>query len=359
MSYLLCIEKENPPFYHSQEQVARFYSNTTNNSVDQRKIRAIAARSGIKGRYSAIPDFSADPQDFTFFPKNHALEPLPGVGPRMDLFKLESLKLSLAAVQRIRNFQNVRERITHLITVTCTGLSAPGLDIELMRHLELNPATQRSSVNFMGCNAAVIAMKQANDICLAHTGALVLVVCTELCTIHFQKEYSEDYLLSNLIFGDGAAALLIGSRKEEIHPSYPVAEIRSFHSLIIHEGIREMAWHITEKGFIMNLTSYVSGMLNSRIGQLFQQNGFEPDETDQWAIHPGGKRILEDFIAELGLKREQLSESFDVLEQYGNMSSATILFVLQRVLEKKQQGRIFAAAFGPGLSIESMVLSHA
>jgi predicted naringenin-chalcone synthase len=120
-----------------------------------------------------------------------------------------------------------------------------------------------------------------------------------------------------------------------------------------------MAWHITEKGFIMNLTSYVSGMLNSRIGQVLEQNGIDRGKIAQWAIHPGGKRILEEFTGELGLQREQLADSFAVLEEFGNMSSATILFVLQRVLQKKQGNRIFAAAFGPGLSIESMVLSHA
>jgi alpha-pyrone synthase len=360
VSYLLCIETANPAFYHSQEKVAEFYMGTTGNTEHHRKIRAIAGRSGIKGRYSVIRDYSTTPEKFIFYPRTPGLDPVPGVAARMELFHTEALKLSLEAIKKIKNFDQVKNRVTHIITVTCTGLSAPGLDIELMHHLGLRPTTKRSSVNFMGCNAAVIAMKQADDICRSHNSALVLIVCTELCTIHFQKEYSEDYLLSNLLFGDGAAALLIGGNNEGVHPSYPIAMLGGFQSLVIHEGIREMAWHISEKGFIMNLTSYVSGLLNQNIEQLLSQNGIHKKDIGRWAIHPGGKRILDDFCAAMGLEKQKLSESYDVLEEFGNMSSATVLFVLQRLLNKKQtDGQIYAAAFGPGLSIESMVLTHA
>jgi predicted naringenin-chalcone synthase len=261
-------------------------------------------------------------------------------------------------VNKISGFNKIKHRITNIITVTCTGLFAPGLDIELMEKLGLKPTTQRSSVNFMGCNAAVLALKQADLVCRNNKEALVLVVCTEVCTIHFQKEYSQDYILSNLLFGDGAAAMLVGPETEKISDTFRGAEIVSFHSLIIYEGCHDMAWQITDKGFIMNLTSYVSGLLNRNIESLLRSSGIHTEEVSGWAIHPGGKKILDDFCGVMQIEKEKLKESYGVLSSYGNMSSATILFVLKQMLESGEylNGRIYAAAFGPGLSIESLLL---
>src|SRR6185437_7951648 len=123
---------------------------------------------------------------------------------------------SIKAVEKIQNFHSIKKTITHIITVTCTGLFAPGLDIELIRYLGLNTNIERSSINFMGCNAAILALKNADYICKSNPNATVLIVCTELCTLHFQKKYNDDYLLSNMLFGDGCAAVLVTAQPKEI-----------------------------------------------------------------------------------------------------------------------------------------------
>ena len=208
MSYLLYISTANPINKHLQKDFVNFYINSVDGDDQQtiRKISAVGNRSGIQQRYSVIKDFSLTHLQFSFFPKTKSLLPEVGLNKRMELFKKEALKLSVKAVKNIPNFENVKSKVTHIITVTCTGLYAPGLDVELMNELGLDDDTNRTSINFMGCNAAILALKQANDICIANTKATVLIVCTELCTIHFQKKYSDDYIISNSLFADGSAA---------------------------------------------------------------------------------------------------------------------------------------------------------
>jgi predicted naringenin-chalcone synthase len=244
--------------------------------------------------------------------------------------------------------------------VTCTGLFAPGLDIELIHALSLPPTTHRSSVNFLGCNAAIIALKQADDICNSHANAKVLVVCTELCTLHFQTNYTDDYLLSNLLFADGSAAVLVSSKPQST-PLSINAKITGFNSFCIPDSRNEMAWQLSETGFIMNLTSYVADLIKANIKQMLDNLGVDKDEIDYWAVHPGGKKIVENFITAMGLTATNLAASYKVLNNYGNMSSPTVLFVLKQILDNiepnQSDKKIFAAAFGPGLTVETMQLN--
>lgn len=361
MSYIAAIEIANPQYCHKQADIAGFFKRAVPDENLKRKIDAVTARSGIETRYSVIPDYSLNAEEFEFFPKNDLLEPQPTLTERMNLFKRYAGELSLSAVKKIKNFDEIKYTITHIITVTCTGLFAPGLDIDLVRELDLKPTIQRSSVNFMGCNAAVIALNQANAICKSVPQAKVLVVCTELCTIHFQKNYSNDYILSTALFGDGCAAVLIDAEPPG-QPYIQGLKIASFNSLILHKGYGEMAWQLSETGFIMNLSSYVSDLITGSMSRLLHEIELDPATINYWAIHPGGKRILDDFVNALGLKKEDLNESYNVLKNYGNMSSATVLFVLKQIIEnnkKVTKGRtIFSAAFGPGLSIETMQLQY-
>lgn len=363
MSYLLALETATPEYLHQHSDFVNFYCNAMDEYDEKtsRKIQVIAKKSGIQQRYSVIKDFSLNPTDFQFFAPSIHLDPMPGLSKRMAVYNDEALKLSLEAVSKINNIENLKDRLTHIITVTCTGLFAPGLEIEIVRHLNLNPAINRSSINFMGCNAAVLALKQADQICNASPDALVLVVCTELCSIHFQKDFSDDYILSNLLFGDGCAATIISGKIQEVDPDFHPLNMENFNSLIIHEGANDMAWQITEKGFIMNLSSYVSALINSKIRDLFTKSGVVPKMIDHWVIHPGGKKILDDFSDVVPLEKEKLNASYEILKQFGNMSSATVLFVLQHLLNNQgiqPKESIFLAAFGPGLSIESTVLTY-
>ncbi len=359
MSYITAIETAVPENCFSQERLSTFYMNSTNDEISRRKIKIVAAKTGIESRYSVVKDFEEDVKEIELF--DQSLTGEPGLSERMQIYKKYATELSLKAVRKIENFDQRKRDITHLITVTCTGLFAPGLDIEMIRELDLNPGTQRSSINFMGCNAAIIALKSADAICRSLPDANVLIVCTELCTIHFQKRFNDDYLLSNLIFGDGSAAIIISSQPNEKFFERKI-QVNRFDSMILHNGYRDMAWQLSETGFIMNLTSYVPGLIKENILPMLDKIRLLPSSIAHWAIHPGGKKIVDDFALALGLDKSLLSETYEVLKNYGNMSSPTVLFVLKQVLEKADQAqlgeKIFTAAFGPGLSIETMQLQY-
>lgn len=362
MSYIAAIETSVPEYSHTQKDFADFYSNSTEDIDSKRKIHIISSKTGIENRYSVLKDYSLSPTDFEFYSKNASLLPEPSLTARMQIFKEEAVKLSIQAVSKITRFNEIKNNITHLITVTCTGLFAPGLDIQLVQELQLSPSINRSSINFMGCNAAILALKQADALCKADGNAKVLIVCTELCSIHFQKDYTDDYIISNQLFADGCAAVLVTADPIEF-ASDALIKINDFHSLLIHKGYNDMAWQLSETGFKMNLTSYVSDLINGNIKKMLNEVHVHAEAIDFWAVHPGGKKIIDEFCDTLELDRSKLSASYDILKNYGNMSSPTVLFVLKQVLENNKhvhKGKsIFTAAFGPGLSIETVTLVYA
>ncbi len=360
MSYIASIQVALPKYNHAQEALAEFYCNTIDDNQVQRKINIVSKKSGINTRYSVLKDFGLSYESFTFFPKSKDLLPIPSLTDRMRVYQSEALSLSLIAVAKIPNFETLKSRITHIITVTCTGLFAPGLDIGISQALQLNTNIKRSSINYLGCNAAIIALKSADAFCRADISAKVLVVCTELCTIHFQKDYSDDYLLSNMLFGDGCAAVLV-SNDEADNSFKRKLTIDQFHSELIYAGISGITWQLSEKGFIMNLATYISDLIKINVKNIMDNIGLNPANINHWAIHPGGKKILDDFSKALGIDQSKMKESYETLSNYGNMSSATVLFVIKQMVETNDSidhQPIFAAAFGPGLSIETMLLKY-
>ena len=238
-------------------------------------------------------------------------------------------------------------------------MSAPGLDLELLELLQLPANTFRTSVNFMGCYAAIHALKMADAFCKADKNASILIVCTEFCTLHFQKEFSIENITSSMLFGDGAAALLVTGADEDEGLS-----IDHFYSVVSSSGKQDMAWELSSKGFLMTLSSYVPDLIEENFDKLTNEAllaaGLEKDAITDWCIHPGGKKILEAVHNSLGFSNGQLQHSYDVLKDFGNMSSPTVLFVLQRIMNrivKKEPAKIFGAAFGPGLTMETFILS--
>ncbi|HEY5692539.1 MAG TPA: type III polyketide synthase, partial [Cyclobacteriaceae bacterium] len=238
---------------------------------------------------------------------------------------------------------------------------APGLDIELVRQLELSSTISRTSINFMGCYAAFNALRVADSFCQQNKSAKVLIVCTELCSIHFQKENSEDNKLANALFADGSAALLVeASPRANIN-----LEIGKFFCDLFTEGERDMAWSIGDTGFKMKLSAYVPAVIKNGIKKLtfslLSLNKINLSDIDYFAIHPGGKKILEAIEDQLGLKKSDNKYAYDVLKRYGNMSSPTVLFVLKEIymsITSKDQGKkILSLGFGPGLTLESLILT--
>jgi predicted naringenin-chalcone synthase len=246
--------------------------------------------------------------------------------------------------------------ITHLITVSCTGMSAPGLDLQVAEELQLRPDIFRTSVNFMGCYAAVHALKLARLICDGTPGSNILIAVTELCTIHFQKEYSADNAASSLLFADGSAAILISNG---MHGKSGV-KLAGFYSEVMHRAKADMSWHLSSKGFLMKLSSYIPQLIQEDIAALLEKalakNRLHKNDITHWCVHPGGKKILDAIEEQLALKKEDLQCSRSIMAQYGNMSSPTILFVLKEMLDQAGPiGNIFGIAFGPGLTMETFL----
>ena len=255
--------------------------------------------------------------------------------------------------------------ITHLITVTCTGIYAPGMDSVLIKQLNLPEDIFHTSVNFMGCNAAFHALKLADMIAKTDENARVLIVCVELCTLHFQPKNNHDNLLSNTIFGDGAAAVVVVSdTKAEQHRQSGIT-MNGFFSLLLSKGNDLMGWNITPLNFEMILDAKVPDFIGDEVNDIVMKAGkkfnITPDQIDNWAIHPGGKKILDTIKKRIQLNDTDLQSSYKVLAEYGNMSSPTILFVLNEIMQAglRQNENIFSIGFGPGLSIETALFTYA
>lgn len=362
-SYISAIGTANPVHVTPQNKIAEFMANAlAMEGEEKRRLQALYRASGIRQRYSVIPDYGNEIGAFDFYPNNELLEPFPSVAKRMMIYKKEALGLAKKAIGDCLRQRSVPvEGITHLITVSCTGMYAPGLDIEIVQEMGLSPTVKRTAINFMGCYAAFNAIKMADAICKAEVaGAMVLIVCVELCSIHFQKKKDDDNILSNALFGDGAAAVVLQS---ELPKGISLA-LERFHCDLSFEGKQEMAWHIGDHGFEMRLSAYVPDMIQSGIKALalalLEGLKLNLSQIDFYAIHPGGKRILETIEKALNLTKEDNRYAYQVLQEYGNMSSPTILFVLEgllRDLKEQDQGKhILSFAFGPGLTLESMLL---
>lgn len=349
MPFIEEIAIANPKYCHKQEDILKFMQSVAPEN-EHRKLKMIYKKSGIQTRYSVIPDYGLEER--TFYPLSQTLEPFPSVETRMKLFEKEALDLCVNAIEKLTDFSS----ITHLITVTCTGLSAPGLDIALIKKLKLPTDIIRASVNFMGCYAGFHALRLADTFCKTQENARILIVDVELCTIHFQKTSTEDNFIANALFADGAAAVIVSN-----NPKQAYFELKGFHTELALEGEQSMAWEVASTGFLMTLNSYVPDFLASNIENLvdksLKKNNLLLSQVHHWAIHPGGNRILESIEKKLTLKKIQLESAYKVLSQYGNMSSATIFFVLKELKNiVKKNENIFSCGFGPGLTMESVVL---
>ena len=349
-----------PAFRHEQNEILQFMSRIyAFNEKERRSLRYLYHQSGITSRYSVLSDYSREPSGWTFYPPAENLEPFPSIEQRMKVFNEHAAKLSVRAIRDCMKDDADLRQVTHLITVTCTGLSAPGLDLQLMELLNLPKNIFRTSVNFMGCYAAIHALKLADTLCRADASARVLIVCTELCTLHFQQEATTDNITSSLLFGDGSAAVLV-TGEENPEEGYPIA---GFYGEVMPRGKQDMSWELSSTGFAMTLSSYVASLIEEDFEKLVNQalarNNISRENITHWAVHPGGRRILESIEKSLALPKEKLEASYRVLRDFGNMSSPTILFVLKDILSGLDKSRpqfVLGAAFGPGLTMETFIV---
>ncbi len=363
MSKIISIATGVPTYKHVQTTLFEFADKVYNkNEGDTRKLKFLYNHSGIEFRYSVIPDFDLNKNERVFFNQANNLLPAPSIGKRMEVYNKYAAPLSAETITKCIAGKIEAKKITHLITVSCTGMSAPGLDLQLMELMDLPKQIVRTSINFMGCYAAIHAMKLADAFCNNDKNANVVIVCTEFCTLHFQTEPTIDNLTSSLLFADGCAAVLM-----QHDDAGKGLLIENFYSDVIFKGKKDMAWELSATGFLMTLTGYIPELIKTDFENLvaaaLQKTNRTKKNITYWCIHPGGKKIVDTIADTLQIERTAFNKSYEVLNDYGNMSSPTILFVLKKILneiENKTQANevIFGAAFGPGLTMETFTATY-
>jgi predicted naringenin-chalcone synthase len=355
-----------PPYKISQELHYTILESANGMSREEKlHLRKIYSRSGIESRHSVLQEFGREdhPDNILFHPANHHASIT--VSERMKLYEFYAADLCEKAIREcLKNIPSLSAgEITHLITFSCTGMYAPGLDIQLVEKLKLNRNVERTCINFMGCYAGINALKVADYIARAQPGSVILLAGVELCTLHYQENESHDQVIANALFADGAAACIVSSQNLKRENDTPCLVLRSFYSEFEPAGKEEMVWRIGDFGFDLRLSMYVPDLIKESIysltQKLFKKAGIKQSDLDYYALHPGGMKILEACEEALHITKEQNQVSYNILRDYGNMSSVTIFFVLKNYLKSFSINaagkKMLACAFGPGLTMESMI----
>ena len=329
----------------------------------ERTLAAIYRQTRITSRGSVLLEESAcGPFAQRFYPPAaDAHDAGPTTAARMARYRAASAPLGIAAARSALAAGAVAAAaVTHLVTCSCTGFANPGLDLDVVAAVGLPPGVQRTHVGFMGCHGAFNALRVADAFATADPRGVVLVVCVELCSLHFQYGHRPDAVVANSIFADGAGAVV------GVGPGHPRAaepgrwRISGQASRILPESADQMGWLIGDHGFEMSLSAQVPDTIRRHIGAVvaagLDRVGLGPADVRSWAVHPGGPRVLRSVAEALGLGPEALAASHGVLADHGNMSSATILFILERLQAEAAPTPCVALAFGPGLTAELAVI---
>lgn len=328
----------------------------------RRAVSVVYNRSAIERRYSVLPDFKPDALDPLFRSAAGGGLIEPSTGARNRVYRREAPALFAETARDALAAADMEPgAVTHVVTVSCTGFYSPGPDLDIVTRLGLPQTVERYHLGFMGCYAAFPALRMAHQFCTANPEAVVLIVCVELCTLHLQIREDMDSLLANSLFADGAAAAVVCARSPR--RGARALALEQFMTTVAPNSAADMAWEVGDRGFRMTLSSYVPDVIATHIGEVTDAAlacaGRSRDEIAWWAVHPGGKAILDKVERQLHLEPSRLEPSREVLREFGNMSSATVLFVLHRLLERTEataESPVHAMAFGPGLTIESATL---
>lgn len=364
---ILALGTALPAHRASQIDIARWMiASFAHKPAVGRWLRTVYANSGIDTRYSCIDDFLRPACEARFAP-GQPLEKIPTTAERMAIYERESAPLGAAAActaltrlaaTSYASLATVTASITHLIVTTCTGFFAPGLDLAIAKRLGLSSTVSRTVIGFMGCSAAFNGLRSATQIVKSEPDARVLLVCVELCSLHIQPGAERENLLSAALFADGASACVVASAQDAPGDCF---QIDNFYTEVKPDSHNDMVWQIGNHGFVLQLSPRIPKHLAEAAPDVLRR--LFPTKTSQfWAIHPGGPAIVDRLAEVFGLRSDQVAASRRVLRQIGNVSSATIIFVLD---ELRQQFRFdpapqsgVAMAFGPGLVIEMARLTY-
>lgn len=351
---ILSIGKSLPIYSLSQIEIAEQISDLMNlDDKSAKMVKKIYKNSSIERRYSVLSEIIQ--------PKGISSSRIGflGMSERNSIYKKEApLLAEKAAKHALDEWQRPVSEITHVISVSCTGIMTPGVEFILADRFGLDPHTSLLGINFMGCHGAFKALKMAANIALANSKNRILVVCTELCSLHFKASQEIEKVVIESLFADGSAAVIIGSEPKENEKS--IFWIEGGRSYAIRGTMNEMAWEASNLGFDMILSRKVPSFIGAHIesfakGLLGTSMEFHECE---WAIHPGGKSIIKTVENALSLDRASTQSAWNVLNSVGNISSATFLFVLYDIYQRKiSNKRIACLGFGPGLSVEGLLLS--
>ncbi|MBG6218818.1 putative naringenin-chalcone synthase [Arthrobacter sp. CAN_A6] len=326
--------------------------------------------SGIDTRYTVVKELTLDSESEhpVFFDRSQMRILSPSTKTRNEVYAEEGTKLFIEAGRKALAAATGIEAadVTHVVTVSCTGFFAPGPDYKVVRALNLAPSVQRYHLGFMGCYAAFPALRSAKAFCEADPDAVVLVISAELCSLHVRSSNNPDTIVGSSLFADGAAAAIVTAR--DLPLGGPALSLDHFETVLTPVGEESMAWNIGDEGFEMVLGTYVPHIIDEHIVGALEPllahdetlKGMAYRDIEHWGIHPGGRSILDKVEAKLDLTEEQLVPARETLRQFGNMSSATVMFVLKHILEQPSSGgngRICSMAFGPGLTVETALFT--
>jgi alpha-pyrone synthase len=315
------------------------------------KLRTIAKRSGIERRYTVLDNPIGPAGSGVFYEEGH----FPGTARRMQVYQQAAPALAVKAARGLEAQGVDVSSATHLVVTSCTGFYAPGLDVDLIRLLDLPRGTRRTIIGFMGCYAGITGLRTAQEIVGADPGARVLMINLELCTLHLQQDAPMDRLVASMLFSDGCAASLISAAQHGFR-------LDSFKTILSTEDADKMSWLVEDQGFAMTLDPEIPDRIREFLTQhpdLFPHCAGNSDSL--WAIHPGGRAILDAARAAFKLSPEQIAPARRVLANYGNMSSASILFVFEELFQHTPMNRTrpgAAVAFGPGLTVEALEFTY-
>lgn len=362
-SFITAIGTSNPEHCLSQMQFADFYADVLHfDNLERRKLKAFYRHTKINSRYTVIEDYTKRQGGFSFYSNKTDFLPIPSTSARMKVFQENALSVSIKAINNcIESLKSLDVKsINHIITVSCTGMYAPGVDVEIIEKLGISTQIGRTAINFMGCFAAINALKFADSLCRANSNFKVLIVNIEFPSIHFQNSKQEEFLISNSLFGDGATAMMVESNHSEGFS----LKIKDFYSEVSLKGKKDMLWQIKDFGFEVLLSEYipliVKGEIKQVIFNLLTKAKLKQSDIKFYAFHPGGRAILEAVESQLEISTYDNRFSYEVLRKFGNMSSCTIVFVLAKIFSELSfndtKANILGCSFGPGLTTESVIL---
>ena len=340
------------------KELAKTFS--ASDARNERFIDGIYARSGVANRHSVLfnsPTGTIFERQQFYSTANCAEDRGPSTAERMQIYQEQALLLARKSCTDALNKSNCRaDQITHLVTASCTGFVAPGFDLGLIDELNIDRQVARTHVGFMGCHAALNALRVADSFA-ENPDARVLVCATELCSLHFQYGAVADQAIANSLFADGSAAVVI----QKAATSESGWRITSNASTVIPNSAQHMSWSIGDNGFEMSLSTSVPSIIHETaspwLTEWLASHQLDIEDIESWAVHPGGPKIISAFADAVGLRDEAVQASREILAEYGNMSSPTILFVIDRLRQMKATLPCVAIAFGPGLTIEAMLLT--